>query len=113
METIRKCSKDSPDHDFNVSVLNATFFENCIEDNESGPRLSYNIINACSSDVNNVDPTVQMLVYAKRYGDLLYVIQNGSLLTVDENFEGYEIREISLLFNTFSLLFITVHYFSL
>lgn len=30
-------------------------------------------------------------MYSKQYGDLLYVLQNGSLLVVDENFEGFEI----------------------
>lgn len=84
-EETRKCSFDS--QVFNVSILNATFYENCIEDNETGPKLNYTFSNACESKLNNV-----MIKYAQEYGDLLYVLQNGSLLVVDENFESYDIH---------------------
>lgn len=86
-EKVRKCTTDTRNF-FGVSVLNATFYENCIEDNESGLNLSYTYVNACTFN-NKVDK--RMLLYGKPYGDLLYVLQNGSLLIVEENFDGYEI----------------------
>lgn len=73
--------------------MNATFYENCIEDNESGPRLDHVVIDACEvNNNNNKGPKNQMVLYSKLYGDLLYILQNGSLLTVDENFEGFEVH---------------------
>ena len=33
------------------------------------------------------------LIFNKNYNDMLYVIQNGSLLRIDENFESFDIFE--------------------
>lgn len=49
-------------------MINALFYENCIEDTESVPTLSYNYVNACKDE----DAAVQMLLYAKAYGDDLF-----------------------------------------
>lgn len=115
----RRCTENNLN--FSVSVINALFYENCIEDNEEMQPLSYNYVNACTF---NEDITGHMLLYAKAYGDLLvcaslqflkskssakfnlfsmivisvfflhrkYVLQNGSLLIVEENFETYEVQ---------------------
>lgn len=77
---------------FTISVLNATFFENCIEDNESAPTLDYRFIGACNSDEIDKDSMNQMILYSASIGDLLYILQNGSLLTVDVNFESYDVH---------------------
>lgn len=50
-------------------MINALFYENCIEDTESVPTLNYNYVNACNDDD---DTAVHMLLYAKAYGDELY-----------------------------------------
>lgn len=91
-ENGRQCAMDTLN--FNVSILNATFYENCIEDNESGPKLDFVFMDACNTGAsnNNKDPKHQMVLYSKLYGDILYVLQNGSLLTVDENFEAYDVH---------------------
>lgn len=49
-------------------MINALFYENCIEDNEKIQPLAYNYVNACTFEE---DTTVHMLLYAKAYGDLL------------------------------------------
>lgn len=84
----KKCTADNSTA-FSISVLNATFFENCIEDNEFAPNLEYQFTDACNSDESNYQKTL----YTKSFGDLLYVLQNGSLLTVDENFESYDVHD--------------------
>lgn len=94
-ENGRQCTVDTLN--FNVSILNATFYENCIEDNERGPKLDLAYMDACNTEAannnnNNKDPKNQRVLYSKLYGDLLYVLQNGSLLTVDDNFEGYDVH---------------------
>lgn len=86
----RKCIT-SNGSDLNVSVLNATFYENCIEDNELGPPLNYIIDKPCNVDANNMDASILMPILGKPYGDLLYVLQNGSLLTVNDENEFYDV----------------------
>lgn len=96
MEHGRKCVP-MQQKNLNITILNATFYENCIEDNESGPQLDYQIVDACGPSIANDSHkrslTNQMILYSKSYGDLLYVLQNGSLLIVEENFEGYEVND--------------------
>lgn len=82
---------------FNVSVLNATFYDNCIEDNESPPNLEYRFVGACNSNAIDNNSMNQTLVFSIEYGDVLYVLQNGSLLTVqkdpdnaDQNYDIFE-----------------------
>lgn len=65
-KTTRRCTANNMN--FSVSVINALFYENCIEDSEEIHPLSYNYVNACTFDE---DATVHMLLYAKAYGDLL------------------------------------------
>lgn len=77
---------------FDVSVLNATFYENCIEDNEIEPTLNYSFDNTCKvENTNSIESNTEKFIYAQQYGDLLYVLQNGSLLAVEENFNEYEV----------------------
>ncbi|XP_031631586.1 probable G-protein coupled receptor Mth-like 14 [Contarinia nasturtii] len=91
-ENGRKCAAETLN--FEISVLNATFYESCIEDNESGPRLNYKFGSACATDGNgnNKDPLNKMVLYGKSHGDSIYILQNGSLLSVDQNFTGYEVH---------------------
>ncbi|KAL7016652.1 hypothetical protein ACKWTF_010081 [Chironomus riparius] len=69
--------------EFNVSPIRATFYENCIEDEESDVTIDIKIENSCKNG----------LIFNKNYNDMLYVIQNGSLLRIDENFESFDIFE--------------------
>lgn len=78
-----------------MSVLNATFYDDCIEDNEIAPKLDYKIIDACSMSTINDSKSIknQLILYSISYGDLLYVLQNGSLLIVEDDFGGYEVKD--------------------
>ncbi|KAG4069093.1 hypothetical protein HA402_008404 [Bradysia odoriphaga] len=64
-------------------VIEAVFFEHCIEDTEKNITLGYDIGNPCGGH--------EALIYSKDYGDNLYVLQNGSLLRVDNDFSGFDI----------------------
>lgn len=68
---------------FVPTVIEAVFFEHCIEDTERNVTLNYEIGNPCGDD--------EALVYGEDYGDNLYVLQNGSLLRVDSDFSGFDI----------------------
>uniref|UniRef100_A0A1L8DKD0 Putative g-protein coupled receptor mth-like 14 isoform x2 n=1 Tax=Nyssomyia neivai TaxID=330878 RepID=A0A1L8DKD0_9DIPT len=71
---------------FNPPIVNATFYDGCIEDEETGSlRLPEKYGNPCALR--------QSFVYSKYDGDLLYVLLNGSLLVVNERFEWIEIRD--------------------
>ncbi|XP_070491185.1 probable G-protein coupled receptor Mth-like 14 [Chironomus tepperi] len=69
--------------EFNVNPIRAKFYENCIEDEESDVTIDIKIENSCKNG----------LIFNKNYNDMLYVIQNGSLLRIDENFESFDIFE--------------------
>lgn len=64
-------------------VIEAVFFEHCIEDMEKAISLDYEIGNPCGEH--------EALIYSKEYGDNLYVLQNGSLLRVDDDFTGFDV----------------------
>ncbi|KAG5673809.1 hypothetical protein PVAND_003825 [Polypedilum vanderplanki] len=68
---------------FNVSAIQAKFYENCIEDEESQVLIDVKIENNCKNG----------LVFNEKYLDILYVIQNGSLLRIDADFESFDIYE--------------------
>lgn len=68
---------------FAAIVIEAAFFEHCIEDTEKVISLDYEIGNPCGEH--------EALIYSKEYGDNLYVLQNGSLLRVDDDFTGFDI----------------------
>lgn len=68
---------------FSPVVIEAVFFEHCIEDTEKLISLDYQFGNPCGDH--------EALVYSKEYGDNLYVLQNGSLLRVDDDFTGFDI----------------------
>lgn len=76
-----KC--DIENVEFVPVVIEAIFFENCIEDTEKTISLDYEIGNPCGEH--------EALIYSKEYGDILYVLQNGSLLRVDDSFGGYDV----------------------
>lgn len=62
----------------------AEFFDRCIEDMEEYLELDYAYGYPCAAGS-------QAFVYSMEYGDSLYVIQNGSLLRIDENFESFDV----------------------
>lgn len=73
-----------------MSILNATFYENCIEDNELSPKLDLVVLDACRSGVHNDNSNSkneaknQLVLYSKLYGDLLYVsLITGLLLHIN------------------------------
>lgn len=79
---------------FNVSIINAVFYRDCIEDTEAVVTLAYKFGGACRNSTGNVtsSPSVhRALTYGQQYGDLLYVLQNGSLLRVDGDFADYDV----------------------
>lgn len=81
---------------FHVTLIEAIFYQFCIEDTENEISLNYEFGNACSekhiagSSLGTVDKE-NAFIYSKKLGDLLYVLQNGSLLRVDFNYTGYDI----------------------
>lgn len=81
---------------FQVPLIDAIFYENCIEDTEQEISLNYVFGNTCinkqiaGSSVSAL-PMEHAYIYSKAYGDLLYVLQNGSLLRVDVNFTAYDV----------------------
>lgn len=69
---------------FNVEIIVATFYDSCIEDTEEYLELNYEYGYPCVAGT-------QAFIYNQDYGDALYVIQNGSLLRIDENFDSYDV----------------------
>lgn len=70
---------------FNATIINALLYENCIEDTEISINLNYQIGNKCDNITN-----ANMFIYNRKLGDILYILQNGSLLLIDSNLEtGY------------------------
>lgn len=74
---------------FHTNIINASFYENCIEDKETYVHLNYSFGYDC--DPISSEKNQYTLLYGLHYGDLLYVIQNGSLLRVDEDFNDFDI----------------------
>lgn len=87
---IEKCTDEN--FKFNVSIINATFYENCIEDKETNVQLKFRYGYDCQPIVNGSRLAHRRsFLYGLTYGDLLYILQNGSLLRVDQNFDDYDI----------------------
>lgn len=74
--------------EFNAPIIDATFYDKCIEDTEKPVHLDYAIGNNCDNNALQSD-TFDTFVYNEKMGDLLYVLQNGSLLLVDAEREHY------------------------
>lgn len=69
---------------FVATFVDAVFFDSCIEDNEdSSIKLETVYVNPCVG--------LEAFMYNIDEGDMLYVLQNGSLLRVDVNFEAYDV----------------------
>lgn len=68
---------------FNATIIEAIFYENCIEDVETNIELRMEYGNPCDQQ--------EAFLYNINYGDLLYVLQNGSLLRVDDTFDSYDV----------------------
>lgn len=62
---------------FDVKQVNAVFYELCVEDTDDPINLEIEYGNPC--------PNVVSYVYSENEGDILYVIQNGSLLEIDSD----------------------------
>lgn len=69
---------------FAATFVDAVFFDSCIEDNE------YNIIKL-ETGYGNPCVGLEAFMYNIDEGDMLYVLQNGSLLRIDVNFEAYDV----------------------
>lgn len=76
-------------HPFKAKTINASFYENCIVDKETSIHLNYSIGYDC--DPNSNEKNQWTLLYGSLYGDILYVLQNGSLLRVDEGYSDYDV----------------------
>lgn len=69
-------------HNFEINVTAVTFYNGCIEDNETFVELDIEAGNPCNISMD----------YGEAYGDKIYVMQNGSLLVMDkEGVESYEV----------------------
>ncbi|CRK89467.1 CLUMA_CG003206, isoform A [Clunio marinus] len=68
---------------FKLNAIQAKFYENCIEDEEVNVTISIVIENNCKNG----------LIYNENYNDILYVIQNGSLLRIDDDYESFDIYD--------------------
>ncbi|XP_064539476.1 probable G-protein coupled receptor Mth-like 14 isoform X2 [Drosophila montana] len=68
---------------FEPTVISAVLYDNCIEDLEIPTTLPYEIGNPCNSSFQYEDPE-----------DLFFVLQDGSLLIIDQNGnESYTVEE--------------------
>lgn len=72
---------------FDVSIINATFYHECIEDEENSIDMAYQYGNNCKYD--SVRRNQTRLMYTESNSTLLYVIQNGSLLIVNQHSDYY------------------------
>lgn len=71
---------------FELSAINAVFYPNCIEE-EGYIELGIEQGNICDG--------LDSLVYDVEQGDLLYVLQNGSLLRIDSNRnDNYDVFDV-------------------
>lgn len=69
---------------FAAPFVEAVFFDSCIEDNED-------VIIKLEAVYGNPCIGLEAFMYNIDEGDLLYVLQNGSLLRVDVDFEAYDV----------------------
>lgn len=76
----RECAPTNDD--FQAPIIDATFYDKCIEDSENAVHLDYEIGNNCDK-IAMQSHNVDAFFYNAIMGDLLYVLQNGSLLLVD------------------------------
>lgn len=76
----RECTRTNVE--FNAPIIDAIFYDKCIEDSEKPVRLDYAIGNNCDR-IASASQKVDAFFYGEMMGDLLYVLQNGSLLLVD------------------------------
>ncbi|XP_001983170.2 probable G-protein coupled receptor Mth-like 14 isoform X3 [Drosophila grimshawi] len=68
---------------FEPTIINAVLFDNCIEDLEIFTELPYEVGNPCNSSFQYDDTE-----------DLLFILQDGSLLIIDKNGnESYTVEE--------------------
>lgn len=78
----RECTSANVDEKLNASIVDAIFYEKCIEDSETPVQLDLTIGNNCDR-IASQSSNVLAFFYNENMGDLLYVLQNGSLLLVD------------------------------
>ncbi|XP_034102565.1 probable G-protein coupled receptor Mth-like 14 isoform X1 [Drosophila albomicans] len=75
-------------HKFEPIVITAELYDNCIDDLEVTPELTYEIGNPC----NSVNLFSSFLYNSEE--DLLFIMQNGDLLILDKNSnESYAVEE--------------------
>lgn len=74
-----RCAKENVA--FNVSIIDAVFYQHCIEDTEKPIHLEYEIGFNCED----------ALLFNSIYNDLLYVLQNGSLLRIRDDYSSYDV----------------------
>lgn len=66
---------------FNAPIIDAVFYQHCIEDTEQPITLETEYGIKCDD----------AMLYNENYGDLLYVLKNGSLLRVRHDFSSYDV----------------------
>lgn len=72
---------------FYAPTVNATFYDECIEDEESTVHMELLYGNDCRHD--SIDRNQTRLLYTHSNETLLYVIQNGSLLVINPDIDYY------------------------
>lgn len=100
----RYCANSS--YPFKVQAIQAKFYDHCIEDEEVNILIDVSIENNCKrwgswggdkviivKCTLNVSFYFSGLVFNEQYEDILYVIQNGSLLRIDADFQSFDIYE--------------------
>lgn len=85
---------------FSAQIINAVFYQNCIEDSEKEIKLEYEYGNNCGTSSNRtatISSPNNELKHSFLYSnsthsdEILYVLQNGSLLSIEKNFHRYDI----------------------
>lgn len=66
---------EADETEFAPDILDVTLYDNCIEDNEIPRELNILVGNPCN----------QSVLHREDDGDVIFVIQNGSLLSLDSN----------------------------
>lgn len=102
----RYCSNSS--HEFKVQAIQAKFYDHCIEDEEVNIHIDIAIENNCKKWVQAIKSSswalmaflfffsffrLRGLIFNEQYEDILYVIQNGSLLRIDSDFQSFDVYE--------------------
>lgn len=96
----RSCVNSS--QSFQMKAIQARFYENCIEDEEINVTIAVVVENQCKKSDKLIHPPIYLflihqhlhfsgLMYNQNYNDILYVIQNGSLLRIDDSYESYDV----------------------